>query len=369
MTISFFHTMGAQSKRYFLGVSIILLTLAGIYYFYQPEQTPSVTIGYFHGGHSSLLYRTYINDYFDRESIKVSFITRALNDETFHVVPTKYDEISDIKLYGKVTGEELIGKMMRGDFVGAVSGESSFINAVTKGLPIVAVARLGYDTKKHPGHAIIFRKGVKINTSEDLKGKIMASRRSGPGGDKVFLREFLRNEGLDPENDVIVVDDLPKDKLDKALREKDIDGAFYHIDSLIPMVTSGNAYVYRKMDWMNPELSQAFLVFRKDFVEKNPESVKRFLRAYLKRISYEQNLSLEERREDPGKYYRRGNFQIETDFMGMNFPQFDLPPTIDITLLNEMQELLYNYNYIKEKTDLSNFIDNSFVEEIYEEIQ
>lgn len=367
--MNLFNKNVTKNKQYVYVIAMVVLILAASYYFYSRQQTPLIKIGHFHGGHSYILYRTYINNYFEREGVDVNFITRSISDKNFHIVPKSYDEISDIKLYGKVTGEELIEKMIEGDFDGAVAGESSFIKAAAQGLPIVAVARLGYDTKNNPGHAIIFRKDVVINKSEDIKGKIMASRRSGPGGDKIFLREFLKSEGLDPEKDVTIIDNIPKNDLDASIINKSVDGAFYHINSLIPMIRDDEIYVYKTMDWMNPELSQAFLVFRKDFVEKHPDTIKKIVMAYMKRINFEHSLPQEERTISSVRNFKSSALNIEIDFMGMNLPQSDMPPLIDITLLNEMQELLYEYNFIEQKTDLDEFIDNSFVEIVYRELE
>jgi len=58
---------------------------------------------------------------------------------------------------------------------------------------------------------------------------------------------------------------------------------------------------------------------------------------------------------------------MEKEFHGMNIPQYDMPPTVSLDLLNEMQELLFRHGEIDKKIDLSPFIDNSFVEEIYRE--
>ena len=126
------------------------------------------------------------------------------------------------------------------------------------------------------------------------------------------------------------------------------------------------------MDWVNPELSQAVLIFRKDFAGKNPTSVEKIIRAYMKRIDFEHKLSLDERRsvaKDGFKKLFKKGLQIEIDYNGMNFPQYDPNPLVNSTLLNQMQDLLLKHGYIPEKINLNNFIDNSFVNLVSKELR
>jgi len=356
------------------GIILIVLILVGMLALPKKLLPPAketssnqLKIGYFHGGRTMLLYRAYINNEFDKENIPLSLITKVLYQPDFYTIPKSYEDIKNIGLYGKATGGELIDEVIKGNFAGATPGEASFISAASQNLPIVAVAQLGHDVKGQAGHAIIFRKDVTISQPSDIKGKTLASRRAGDG-DGVFLREFLASIGLDPQKDVKILDKVIDDELNQALKKGSIDGGYYHLMSIEKLVENDQAYVFRKLDWLNPELSQALLIFHKDFVKNHPDQVEKVIRAYMKRIKYEHGLSKEERLKDPGKGYQKG-LQMEKDFQGMNLPQYDLPPKVSRELLDQMQDLLLKYKYIDKKADLSKFIDNSFVEKIYEELK
>lgn len=326
-----------------------------------------VRIGYFHSHRTIMLYRAYINDVFLKEDITVKLLTKTLGDDEYRIVPKDYQDIRYEKNFGEEpTGNDLIEELMKDNFDGATVGWASFLMAANKGLPVVAVAELGHDTKDKPAHAIIFRSNVSINKSSDIKGKTLASRRSS-GGDRIILREFLYSEGLDPDIDVKIIDDLPEDKVKKMLRNGSIDGASFPL-GLRRLVTQDEAYIYRKMDWMNPEISQGLLLFKKDFVEKYPERIEKVVRAYMKRIIFEQNLPPEARLKDKASNEQRG-LTMETDFHGLNHPQYDLPPIIDSNLLDQSQKLLLKYEMIDKIIRLEDFIDNSFVERIHKELE
>ena len=102
-------------------------------------------------------------------------------------------------------------------------------------------------------------------------------------------------------------------------------------------------------------------------MEKYPKEVEKVVRGYMKQIQYEHGLSKEERMRDPGPE-SRGILQMELDFMGLDLPQYDSLPTVSITLLEQIQDLLFKHKFINIKTDLSGHINNSFVEKISAEI-
>ncbi|MFH1618328.1 MAG: hypothetical protein ABIG11_00325 [bacterium] len=124
------------------------------------------------------------------------------------------------------------------------------------------------------------------------------------------------------------------------------------------------ARLYRKMDWVNPEISHALLVFRNDYIAGNSENVKKILKAYAKRIAYEKALPDEVRNKEDAV-----GLQIEADYEGLNLPQFDYPPRVRPELLEEMQELMIRYGHITEKADLKKFVNQELLQQALAEIK
>lgn len=323
-------------------------------------ENKAVRIGYFHGGRIHLFYRAYINGYFEREKADVLLITKTLRKDELYDVPKTYAEFQareqKDKHFGRMTGTEIVSEMEKGNLDGGTIGEASFIEAISAGKPIVAVAALGHDTKEKPGHAFVLRKGLVVKKPSDLKGKTFTSRRSGPV-DAMLTREFILSEGL-KLSDVKIIDNMYDDELYERLADGTVDGGYHHLHWVRKFVKNGVGYVYRKLDWVNPEASLAVLVFNKAFLKDNREAAQKIVNAYVKRIKYEHGLTEGERRKPQEFGLQMVNYDVE----GMNIPQYDLPPVIRVELLSLIQDLMSKHGFIKKKADIERFIDRGFVD-------
>jgi ABC-type nitrate/sulfonate/bicarbonate transport system substrate-binding protein len=367
-----------KKKKKFQKVLVILpavfLLLCGILAIllikHAPDKLQTVRVGYFHGGRTTILYRAFVDGYFDKEGLNVQLLTKNLHTTNFFVIPKDPQAINDNSQFGKATGVELIDGMIKNQFDAGAVGGDSFIAAVTKKAPIVAVAELGHDESNNPGHAILFRKSISINSPSDIKGKTLGVRRAGPG-DYARLVEFLKSAGVDPQKDVTILKDLPDDEMDADMVNGKIDGGFFHVMGAIPLVENNVAYIYKTLDWVNPEVVNAVLVFRKDFVKNHPDLVEKFITAYMKRIKYEHSLP-ESVRIDSGNSKGKGmKMQInpKLDSQNVGLPQYDFPPLLSPDVAREAQSLLYEDHDISTKVDLKPYIDNTFVSKIYEKIK
>lgn len=332
----------------------------------KTTQGSPVRIGYFHGGKAYALYRAYSNNYFSAEDVEVTLYSKFLDKRRWRRVPVKFKKLKLVnnwngenRYFGKVSGMEIVKAIEKGIVDGGTVGEASFVAAVANNSSIVAVAMLGQGEETNRLGVIVVRNDVVIRKPEDFKGKTLITPRSGPFN-YICLKKFIESIGLDPENDVTIIDQVPEDQLVSILEQKKADGGLYNLNMADRVAIRRVAYVYRKMDWVNPDLPHGLLVFRKDFVEAHPQEIEKIVRAYMKRLKYEKNNPQEKRTADENLGFNKTLYWRE---------ERSYPPLVSLDLLNEVQGLMRKYQTISTEVDLEKFINNDFVEEVYKELE
>lgn len=372
-----------KRKYAFLQVTLvaIILSVSGLFFYLQKQPHPddTVRIAIFVGGRTVSVYRAIMDGRYKAAGVDVTFVTKNLfgsnkeegldHSEYKSYVNDEAKQILDSHRAAKARGDDLADLVLAGKADAATIGESSFLKLVAEGAPLVAVAVTGYDSKKYPGHAIVLRKDLKIRGKRDLKGKRFVVRRSS-GGDVVFFREFLLAEGLDPDKDVILLDDnAPDNQFRRLFQRKKVDGAYGH---LRPVVQNIDLFrIYRPLNWVNAELSQALLVFRRDFLEQHPRQVEGVVEGFIQQNLYELSLPKEKRCRiiTEHKIVKIPKSVIQINFNGQNLPVMDKVPLVKISLLEEMQRLMVKHKFIKKSVDLKPFIDNRFVERVRDRLK
>jgi len=336
-----------------------------------------IRIGYFHGGRTQLLYRVFQDFEWQRAGLEVAMYSRDLYAVPYELMPRSINIFNapGTHIVGKVRGTELISDLLDGQFDITTPGESSFIEMLGRGMNVVSIAELGHDTRAHSGHVFMVRNGLKTDKREDFLGRVLASRRAGPG-DSIMLKEFLKTRGVDVKKDILQLETVPvnlaaKDKLpkDKVLVADQVmedlwkrarangvmDGGYFHL------MNARKQPLFRRVsplqEWADPELSHALLVATPEYVAEHRAELVRFLEVYIKRIQYEHSLSYEVRTKPGPK-----GIQMAMDIDGLNLPQYDIDPTTSVELLTEVHSLLKEYGFLPEKDiDIPGHVDNSLV--------
>ena len=334
---------------------LLLAVLSGAAQAAQPS-TAAVRLGYFHGGRTGLFYRVCVNGCFAAAGIRLDLYSRrGMRDAGFTRIPMGL--WLDDEGLAKASGVDIVDRIAAGELDGGTIGEASFLDAVDRGQPIVAVALLGHQTTDNPSHAILIRRGLEIRSPEDLKGKTLISRKAGPM-DEALLREFVRQEGLDPDKDVKILPQVYNDEAKSLLIAGKVDGGLYHLLAAKKLIEKKAAYLYRPMDWADPGMLQALLVFHKDYLRRNPDTVRRIVEAYTRRIAFER--AIPEEKKD--RSFFRG-LMMAGDFEGLKVPSHSLPPRVRLEPLAQAQQLLLRSGALKKASKLEPFIDNRFVDQ------
>jgi ABC-type nitrate/sulfonate/bicarbonate transport system substrate-binding protein len=312
----------------------------------------SFRVGFFLGGRTATFFRYWKSEV--HKQFKISLITKDMRKNEFYEI-TNFKN-SDIKSnFAKATGDELAQLVLQGKVDMALVGETSFLKIIDKNLPLIAIAETGHDVSGEAGHAMIFRSDIDIRDPKKWKGLTFGARRSS-GGDLTVLKEFILSVGLDPYKDVKIIDQIDDDIISKYLKHNKVDAAYFHLAKARNMIAKnpGKFIVYKKLDWVKPEISSTYLVVKKDFLEKNRAVIQTMLSRYSASIVKEKSYASEHRLKKNVK-----GIQMEENFMGMNFPQSYDCPYVRTELLEEWEKILFKHKVVSKINDISKFIDNS----------
>ncbi len=355
-----------------LKITIVIAVIMAAGVFLKKNSSHDViNVGYFHGGRTMLLYRALVNNYFEKEGLSAYFYTKQLRTNEWK----KYDNTGDENTFlgrkaGKATGIELTDLLLSGKVDVSFIGEAAFLKACSQGKPILAVAQLGWDEAEEGGHSIVIKKGIKINGPKDLERITWGTRRSS-GGDDIFLKEFLYKEGADLSK-IKIISGIDDDKISRFLKEGKIQGAYHHLMMVRNDEEDGFVYTYRKLDWVNPNMSQAIAVVTNDYFKSHQDILRKFIRGYMKRIAYERSLPEEERRKkvrlENNKGYKVALYEMEMNYKGMNLPQYPAIPIIRKDLMDEAIVMFSRHKFIEGNFQVEKCYNNSLVVEVGKEL-
>ncbi|HLG36699.1 MAG TPA: ABC transporter substrate-binding protein, partial [Nitrososphaera sp.] len=134
------------------------------------------------------------------------------------------------------------------------------------------------------GAVFVIRNDAGIQSVADFDGKKFASPQIGNTQD-VALRKYLLDNGYDTKEKGGTVEVLPAKTADivTLMLKKEIDGAWVPEPWGAKLVKENNARIFvdERTLWPNGEFVTAHVIVRTDYLESNPETVKRFLKAHI----------------------------------------------------------------------------------------
>ncbi len=317
--------------------------------------TAAVRIGYFLGGKTYAFHRAFSAGALESGGDSLTLLSKYLDGGEFVPVPKdpwRLRAMRDQGKFGKLSGVEVARAIAAGEVDGGTVGESSFIQAAVAGRPIVAVARLQHDQRERPAKAIVLRSGIEISSPADFAGLTLAARRGGPG-EEMMLQEFLSGLGIDWRRRVRLRTQVSERDFENLLARGEIDGGLLHVTTIQRVLRDGTGTIHRRMDWIDPELSQGLLVFHRDFVAAHPRTVRRIVAGYAAHARHESALPA----HSPELLLP---LLVEHRVPGMDLPRAASPPLPRLALLEEAQRLLLKHGHIESAVDLGPFVDASF---------
>ncbi|WNS78376.1 aliphatic sulfonate ABC transporter substrate-binding protein [Domibacillus sp. DTU_2020_1001157_1_SI_ALB_TIR_016] len=236
-------------------------------------------------------------------------------------------------------------------------GNSPVIGGQAADVPFKEIA-LSQDGLK--ANAILVKKGSSIQSIEDLKGKKVAVAKGSSGFD--FLHKALKKAGVSPDDVEII--QLQPDEAMPAFENGAVD-AWSIWEPFVSLQTIQNdAEILANGETLH-SYSPGFTLVRNGFAEEHPEEVERFLEVYNKTVDWQKA-----NKEEAVSIYSEIK-ELDKDVVESvlnNTEPLNEPITEDIIKAQqETADFQYDLGVIDKEIDVSEVVDNQFIEKVKKE--
>jgi len=236
-------------------------------------------------------------------------------------------------------------------------GNTPVVAGQAAGVKFKEIALAGDGLK---GNGILVQKGSKIKTIKDLKGKKIAVAKGSSGFG--FLYKILEHASISPE-DVEIIQLQPDEAL-PAFESGKVDAWSIWEPFLSLETLQNDAVILANGETINT-VSPAFTLVRTGFSEAHPEYVEKFLKVYDKAVRYQ--IENEEEAIDIYAKLRGLDKKVIKNVLDNTKP---LNEPIEQSIIEAQQEtadVQYRLKAIDKKIDVSEVVDNQYIEKIVKE--
>lgn len=214
-------------------------------------------------------------------------ITNASSDVRFFIADKKgyfRQEGLEVSFIAFDSAAKMIAPLGTGQLdVGGGSSSAALYNAVARGVSIKIVADKGSTPPGYGLQPLLVRKDLvdsgRYKRLKDLKGMKIASSAPGSASNST-LNEILKKAGLKLADVERLYMGFPQHVL--ALQNRAVDASLTTEPSATKAVQSGAAVRVLGDDEVYPYHQLAVVLYAGDFIQKNTDSAKRFMRAYVR---------------------------------------------------------------------------------------
>jgi NitT/TauT family transport system substrate-binding protein len=259
--------------------------------------------------------------------------------------------VEEVKAFNFPTGAPEIQAMLAGDLDFAYVGSAPFVTGVATGLDAKIIASVNVQ-----GSDLVVKKDLEYTSPEDLKGLKIATFPAGTIQDTI-LRDWLKANGLDADNDVEIVAMGPGDATTAMIAGK-IDAAFLPHPSPLSIEEAGAGKIVVHSGEMESDHSCCVLIASGEMIKNHPDIVEQVLKTHLRATEYnEANLG-------EAAQYMNELTGLKTDIITKSLEQWDgefvSDPTRIIKSVTTFATIQKELGYIKADVTEKELFDTSF---------
>ncbi|HII81095.1 MAG TPA: ABC transporter substrate-binding protein [Methanosarcina sp.] len=187
--------------------------------------------------------------------------------------------IKKINEYQFPTGAPEMQAMMAGDLDVAYVGAAPAITALSQGLDAKIVEPVQIN-----GSSLVLRPEHEYKSPKDLKGLKIATFPTATIQD-TLLREWLKQNGLNPEKDVTIVGMTPGDAV-TAISAKQVDAVFLPHPSPTIIEKEGNGRTIVQSGEMSPNHACCVLLVSGKLIREHPDIVEQIVKTHINATEY-----------------------------------------------------------------------------------
>lgn len=249
------------------------------------------------------------------------------------------------------TGAPEMQAMLAGDIDVAYVGAAPVLSAVSTGLDAKIVAAVNTE-----GSDLVLRTGLTYTGPSSLKGLKIATFQAGTIQDTV-LRDWLKRNNIDPENDVDIVGMGPGDAV-TAITAGQVDAVFLPHPSPSIIEANGKGKIVVQSGEMYPNHTCCVLVVSGKLIREHPEIVEQIVKTHIRASDFaSRNL------DETAEIYARKN-SANVDEIKASLRDWDgdfvTDPNVIISPVLDYARIQYELGYIKKSLTQSDLFDLTF---------
>ena len=205
---------------------------------------------------------------------------------------------------------------------------------------------------------------------QDLKGKTVIPGRKG-GVPYMTFEYVLKQNGIDPQNDLVLDDSIKFDLMAGAFAGGDAEYVTLFEPTASATEQAGKGYIVASVGEASGEIPYTAYFAKKSYIEQNPEIIQGFTNAIYKGEKYVQEHSAAEIAEVIKDYFADTDIEMLTTAIQsyMDIDAWKSDPILKEESFDLLQTVMKEAGELEKEADYDKVVNNSFAEKAIEEIK